>query len=228
MDTQNNIFYTSQQIVVNLLSSDPQLSSIPILAENAKNIDFEIKNSLGKQGIVAVVTTPKATFVGNYSAKELAWECECEIDVVENPTVARARPGEYNVITAQDVGARAMQVLCDPKNGNSGRFSAKALEQGEENGLLVVKCMFKFLVIGGQADMPVPQPPDYRYYFPTQGIVIGQTGLNEAQLSGLLNISMPEVPQNISYFNNDSGYLNATEVQALIHEAIGDALSQEY
>lgn len=58
---------------------------------------------------------------------------------------------------------------------------------------------------------------------PTNGL----SGLyvGEETMSQILSAA---IPLSTSELINDSGYLNATEVQALIHEAIGDALSQEY
>lgn len=36
------------------------------IAENRKDVDYEIKSHLGKQGIVGLVMTPKAVFAGKY------------------------------------------------------------------------------------------------------------------------------------------------------------------
>jgi hypothetical protein len=139
---QKNILFDAQNVVVGILSADAQLSSCQFLAENSKDIDYSIKNALGKQGIVGVVMTPKAQFIGNYEATEIAWQCDCEIEIVENPVVNRGKPGSFDVITGQDVAMRVFEVLCNPTNGNSGKFSAKTYEQGEESGLLVNKCTF--------------------------------------------------------------------------------------
>lgn len=146
--TQNNIFYAAQTFVCDILRADEQLSGIAIVEENLKDIDYQIKNALGKQGIVGVVMTPKAQFIGNYEAREIAWQCDCEIEIVENPMVNRGKPGSFDVITGQDVAARVFEVLCNPTNGNSGKFSAKTYEQGEESGLLVNKCTFQFALYG--------------------------------------------------------------------------------
>lgn len=44
-----------------------QLSSYcTFLSENRKDIDFAIKQHLGKQGVVGIVLTPNAEYIGNY------------------------------------------------------------------------------------------------------------------------------------------------------------------
>lgn len=145
---QKNILFDAQNVVVGILSADAQLSSCQFLAENSKDIDYSIKNAIGKQGIVGIVMTPKAQFIGNYEAREIAWQCDCEIEIVENPVVNRGKPGSFDVITGQDVAMRIFEVLCNPTNGNSGKFSAKTYEQGEDSGLLVNKCTFQFALYG--------------------------------------------------------------------------------
>ena len=57
---QQNILFDAQNVVVGILSADAQLSSCQFLAENSKDIDYSIKNAIGKQGIVGIVMTPKA------------------------------------------------------------------------------------------------------------------------------------------------------------------------
>lgn len=90
-----NILYEVQQYVVDKLNANPALSACPFLAENKKNIDFEIKNALGKQGIVGLVLTPKATFAGAYMDVGLAWQLdELEVDIVENVQVNRGKQAD--------------------------------------------------------------------------------------------------------------------------------------
>ena len=93
------------------------------MAENRKDIDFEIKNALGKEGIVGLVLTPKATFAGAYMDIGLAWQLdELEIDVVENVTVNRGKKdGGY--VTGQDAAMRVFDVLCPLSGEHEGQFS---------------------------------------------------------------------------------------------------------
>lgn len=127
------------------LNSDPQLSACHFVEENKKSIDFEIKNALGRQGIVGVVMTPKATFAGKFGDRSLAWQIdELELDIVENVQVNRGKPGD--VATGQDVAMRSFEVLCPLSGTEEGMFSPVSYEEGEDGNLLVNKCVFKCVV----------------------------------------------------------------------------------
>lgn len=128
------------------LNADPQLSACPFLVENIKDIDYEIKNALGRQGIVGLVMTPKATFAGAYMDTSLAWQLdELEIDIVENVTVNRGKKnGGY--ITGQDAAMRLFDVLCPLSSEGEGKFCPVSLEEGEDGNLIVNKCILKCLV----------------------------------------------------------------------------------
>lgn len=155
----DNIFYDVQELVANQLNQDPQLSAnCTFLAENRKDIDFEIKNALGRQGIVGLVLTPKATYAGKYENLYLAWQIdELEIDIVENPTVNRGKKDGY--MTGQDVSMRLYDVLCPTTGEQEGAYCPVGYEQGEDNGLLVNKCVLKTLVYGDHGDTPTPDEP---------------------------------------------------------------------
>ena len=49
-------------------------ANVTFVAENSKAIDYEVGNALGKQGIVGVVMTPKADYIGITDRGELAYE----------------------------------------------------------------------------------------------------------------------------------------------------------
>lgn len=141
----NNILFDTQKQVAELIKTDAELSAVTILAENSKDIDYEISEALGKQGLVAVVMTPSANYIGNFEDKSIAWEIDSlEIQVVENVTVNRGKKDE--ILTGQDVAMRIMDWLSSPKYGRQGMFSPISYEQGEDNGLLVNKCTFKCMV----------------------------------------------------------------------------------
>ena len=128
------------------------------LAEHRKDIDYEIKNALGREGIVAVVMTPKATYAGKYEDLFIAWTLESlEIDIVENVTVNRGKKSGF--MTGQDVGLRVFDVLCPLSGEEEGKFNPVSLEEGEDNGLLVNKCLLKALVCGEHGDVPQPDKP---------------------------------------------------------------------
>lgn len=82
---------------------------------------------------------------------------ELEIDIIENVTVNRGKRGLSSYITGQDAAMKAFESLCPLSGSNEGQFSPVSYEEGEDNGLLVNKCVFKCLVHGG-AEEPGPSP----------------------------------------------------------------------
>lgn len=140
-----NILEEVQIFVADKLNSDPQLSACPFLVENRKDIDYEIKSALGKQGIVGMVMTPKATYAGSFQDVGLAWQIdELQVNVVENVPVNRGKKGGY--VTGQDAAMRTFDVLCPLSGSEEGQFNPVSYEEGEDSGLLVNKCVFKCLV----------------------------------------------------------------------------------
>ena len=142
----SNILDEVQRYVADKLNADPQLSACLFLIENRKDIDYEIKNALGRQGIVGLVMTPKATFAGAYMDTSLAWQLdELEIDIVENVTVNRGKK-DGGCITGQDAAMRLFNVLCPLSGEGEGKFCPVSLEEGEDGNLIVNKCILKCLV----------------------------------------------------------------------------------
>lgn len=114
-----NILEEVQQYVAGKLNADSELSACPFLVENKKDIEYEIKNTLGKQGIVGLVMTPKAVFAGAYQDVGLAWELpELEVDIVENVTVNRGKKDGY--VTGQDASMRLFEIMCPLSGENEG------------------------------------------------------------------------------------------------------------
>ena len=159
MDENKNILADVQEMIVKRLNEDSALSgNCTFIAENRKTVDFEIKNALGRQGIVGLVLTPTATYAGKYEDLYLAWQLDdLEIDIVENPTVNRGKRGDY--MTGQDVSMRVFDVLCPMTGEKEGEFCPMSYQQGEDEGLLVNKCTFKTLVYGDHGDTPTPDEP---------------------------------------------------------------------
>lgn len=159
----NNILFDTQRQIAELIKTDEYLSSVRVLAENSKDIDYEISEALGQQGIVAVVMTPRANYIGNYEDKCIAWEIdELTVQVVENVTVNRGK--KDGVLTGQDVAMRIIDWLSSPKYGRSGMFSPVNYEQGEDGNLLVNKVVFKCMVYDDVKDEEVIEP----FYFTSQ------------------------------------------------------------
>lgn len=168
----SNILEEVQRYVADKLNADPQLSACPFLVENIKDIDYEIKNALGRQGIVGLVMTPKATFAGAYMDTSLAWQLdELEIDIVENVTVNRGKKdGGY--ITGQDAAMRLFDVLCPLSGEGEGKFCPVSLEEGEDGNLIVNKCILKCLV---HVSEPEPKPESIK----KKGKVLYKTDLSQ-------------------------------------------------
>lgn len=168
----SNILEEVQRYVADKLNADPQLSACPFLVENIKDIDYEIKNALGRQGIVGLVMTPKATFAGAYMDTSLAWQLdELEIDIVENVTVNRGKK-DGGCITGQDAAMRLFNVLCPLSGEGEGKFCPVSLEEGEDGNLIVNKCILKCLVHVSESE---PKPESIK----KKGKVLYKTDLTQ-------------------------------------------------
>ena len=66
----SNLARNLQNIVRDYISE--KMPDIKVLAEDSKDIEFEIKNALAKQGLVTVVMTPKMTYIG-HDGKYIVW-----------------------------------------------------------------------------------------------------------------------------------------------------------
>ena len=105
----SNIVNLVQQHWCSVLNSDPVLARVcKVVPENIKDIDFEIRNALQKQGIAGVVMTPSLTYRGR-DEKASYWDVNgMEISFTENPIVNRAstKPAS-SWASAQDCACRA-------------------------------------------------------------------------------------------------------------------------
>lgn len=155
MTTHKSIFYQAQEQVCQALNEDEVLSGkVTFISENSKDIDYELKNALGRQGIVGLVMTPDATYQGVTSDGEQVWDLrDFTVQVVENPIVNRGQP-KYANITAHDAATRASQVLADPRFGLFGQYCPTTIEQGEDSGLIVAQAKFNVQVRAEEGDIP--------------------------------------------------------------------------
>ena len=141
MIINDNFLYELQQSVAEILQADQQLSSMQFLCENSKQIDYEIKQNLAKQGVVSIVMTPKATFIGRKDDGKLVFDInELTIMTTENTSVNRTNDKS---LTGQDISMRILKILGED---NYGTFCPIAYEQGEDSGLLVNKVTFSCTV----------------------------------------------------------------------------------
>ena len=213
-----NILEDLQNYVAGRLNADPQLSACPYLVENRRDIDFEIKQALGKQGIVGLVMTPKATYAGAYMDVGIAWQIdELEVDVVENVTVNRGKKDGY--VTGQDAAMRLFDVLCPLSGENEGQFSPVSYSEGEDNSLLVNRSVLKCLVhrvpaptlvrysdgtarsLGLEGTLSVGQIPDYEN---AVEVAVGElvTGVGDDAFdncASLVRVTMPPTVTSIGH-----------------------------
>ena len=119
-----------------------KMPDIKILSEDSKDIEFEIKNALGKQGLVTVVMTPKMTYIGHDGTNQ-AWQVD-ELTILTTEFVATNRASnKQSFVTGFDIAFEINDILASPQTSISfGRFCPVSIEQGEDNGLLVTKSTF--------------------------------------------------------------------------------------
>lgn len=151
--TDNNIIGQLESIVSDSLNS----ANLPcsFIPEAAKEVEFEILNSLGKQGIVCVIQIPEADFTGMSDNNHPAFETsDLELVVIENPTVNRSK----NDFTAWDIAERAASHLVAlGKIGEAGsiamafgKFCLDGISQEIQGQLLVVTAKLKALPYVGE------------------------------------------------------------------------------
>lgn len=169
--------------------------------------------------------TPKATYAGAYMDVGIAWQIdELEVDIVENVSVNRGKKDGY--VTGQDAAMRLFEVMCPLSGENEGQFNPVSYEEGEDNSLLVNKCLLKCLVhniviptktivrfadgtsrtydIKGQLEM------DWLgsgvYVGDVVGVEIGEaiTGLGEKSFTGFGQLSSIVVPKNVTSIGNEA------------------------
>ena len=115
--------------------------SIQVLSEDLLDIDYQIKNALGKQGLVVIVNTLQATYIGHDGLVN-AWQIDnLEVDVVENPSVWRPylKKHSFEDGTTTDLLHMMAEILGGPQSGIFGKFNPKSIEVGEDSALVVGK-----------------------------------------------------------------------------------------
>ena len=112
-------------------------ASIPVITENSAQIDFLIKNAIGKLGVVCVVQTPTFEFYGKDEKGHPVWNMpEATLVISEIPTVNRARAGSG---TALDAALQAAEALNELGSG----IVLKNIYQMENQGVVSVFVTFE-------------------------------------------------------------------------------------
>ena len=112
------------------------LHGVPLLVENAKDIEYQVKSAMSSVGITATVATPSLTYRGDYvhepNDRHPYWEISgLNVAVVENPTLNRGRAG---YATALDTALQVAETL----NGIPTVCNA-TIQQSVQGGLVVVQ-----------------------------------------------------------------------------------------
>lgn len=137
---------------------------IEFLPEHRLDIEYEIKNNLGKQGTVGIVNTLKGTY-GGHNGQTNAWEIEAEIDVLENPPVRRAQMKKMGLSagTTADILDWIQESLCAPSSPTYGKFCSVSQSLGEDRGFIVGKSIVKTFAI---ADISAVVSSDSHWVIP--------------------------------------------------------------
>ena len=135
-----------QEYVCEILNNNPDFKDwgIVFYPENALDIDFQIKNSMSKQGLACVVMTPTLNYQGHDALTQTFTLDDLTIQVVENTIINRAilKKEGKEFGTALDVASKASDILAGPQSGHFGEFTTKRIEQGEDGNLVVAKAVF--------------------------------------------------------------------------------------
>lgn len=222
MNKPTTILHQVQQVIADQLNGDDMLSAASVLfiPENAKDIDFEVTNALGKQGIVGLVMTPEATYQGITHNGDLVWDLRnITVQIVENVPVNRGLP---NSITALDAGQRVEEVLGSPQFTRFGVMNPVSIEQGEEQGLMVCQAKFNCQIHTSREE---PEP-----VIPTKsGVKFSDGGFLEIQNSNA-NIWHQSQSTSMYFFPlagrpiGNGGYVDNVEEVTLLDSGTGNAL----
>ena len=161
-----------------------------------------------------MVMTPKASFIGKYEDKMLAWELsELEIDIIENVVVNRSLSSS---MTGQDVAMEVFSILCPLSGEHEGQFNPVSYEEGEDGGLLVNKCVLKCAVYGDGETPPEPWFPSEQglklrdgTFVPAGDAFFALGNWSDVQITiNNLGYSVSDIVEIdlFSYLNNATGY----------------------
>lgn len=120
------------------------------LCEDSRNIEFEVKDSLSRQGISPVVVVTELDYQGHNSELEF-YDASVELQVAENPAVSRFYKGGKS---AYDVVLDAVHRLCGYRSGIFGNWCPGTVTQQIENNLVVVRAE----IFGTYAYKPTTEP----------------------------------------------------------------------
>ena len=147
-----------QKLIADTINISQELSGSGYQAveENSQQIEFQIKNALKKQGMSIVVMTPKMSLQGNDKSSNVYAIDELQIMICEYVPVNRAST-KTTYTTALDMGSYLAEYLAGRNSPlGYGALSFRDVEQGEDNGILVVKVNFATYVHGSYNEIVSP------------------------------------------------------------------------
>lgn len=140
-----NFGYSVQKLICDEINADENISALNLyaLSENQLDLEYEIKKNLTKQGCCILVMTPKIKLQGrDINSNAYAFD-ELTIQIVENVVVNRAS-NKQKTATALDLGCYFAEFMTGKNSPfGQGTFGLIDIQQGEDNGLIVVKTRFK-------------------------------------------------------------------------------------
>ena len=148
-----NVFHELQQNICDVMNQSPVVkeAKIEFIAENRLDIDYQIKESLKKQGLAAVVMTPNATYLGHNGTSEAYQLDDLTVQFAEYTPINRAT-NKASVVTGLDLANYTSELLGGPNAViGFGKLCPKGIEQGEDGGLLVTKLTFSTYIENGDA-----------------------------------------------------------------------------
>ena len=140
-----NVFHELQQEICDVLNKSQILTAnnVQFFPENRCDIDYQIKNSLKKQGLACVCLTPNARYLGHTGTNSAYQLDDLTLQIVEYTPINRAN-NQPSVITGLDLANYCAEILAGPNSViGFGNINTKSIEQGEDNGLLVTKAIFQ-------------------------------------------------------------------------------------
>ena len=147
-----NVFHELQQEICDVLNKSQILTAnnVQFFPENRRDIDYQIKNSLKKQGLACVCLTPNARYLGHTGTNSAYQLDDLTLQIVEYTPINRAN-NQPSVITGLDLANYCAEILAGPNSViGFGNINTKSIEQGEDNGLLVTKAIFQTALTNGQ------------------------------------------------------------------------------
>ena len=146
-----NVCYQIQQDICDVMNQSPVLLSagIEFIAEDRLDIDYQIKESLKKQGMAAVVIVPELKYLGHNGTSEAYQLDDLTIQFVEYTPINRAK-NKASVVTGLDLANYTSELLGGPNAViGFGKLCPNGIEQGEDGGLLVTKLTFRTYIENG-------------------------------------------------------------------------------